>query len=249
MEYLKDKDYNIKYITTDGKTKEVNIKPEQNMNKPQMINKLKSENKDFFKLVESKNLKENLSDSDLYFEEEFDEMNENKELLVEDNESIKDKLSKIIEKDAQENDYYNIDKEEWDNFSFEEKFYEWEKRNYLDDYFDELGIETYEDSLQLSDTPVMNFINNEYFDEMNPDEAMSWYWHQVDAFLTSFEEEMQNKGLLQGEVYYEGRSSRHIVIEDTLDNVLNYDKIKQAYEKLEQEFIEYMNNVNPYEEE
>lgn len=52
MNYLKDKEYNIKYATTDGETKEVKFIPEKDMNTPEMIMKLKNDDKDFFKLLE-----------------------------------------------------------------------------------------------------------------------------------------------------------------------------------------------------
>lgn len=52
MNYQKDKEYNIKYATTNGETKEVKFTPEKDMNTPEIIMKLKTDNKDFFKLLE-----------------------------------------------------------------------------------------------------------------------------------------------------------------------------------------------------
>lgn len=52
MNYQKDKEYNLKYATNNGATKEVKVKPEKDMTTPEMIMKLKNDNKDFFKLLE-----------------------------------------------------------------------------------------------------------------------------------------------------------------------------------------------------
>lgn len=179
---------------------------------------------------------------------EVSKIKEEKELLLEDGKSIKEKLIDIIEKDAEEEDYYFYDKSEWDNLSFEEKFDEWQSRNYIEDYFDELGIETYNESLQLSDNHVLSFINNKYFDQLDPESSMMWYWTEVDNWLSTFEIDMQDKGLLEGEVSYDGRSSRHIVIDNCLTNILNYNELKEAYNELEAKFIDYINNYEGEED-
>lgn len=49
--YNKGQKYSVKYIDTNGKEKCVEIQPEHDMNVPQMIMKLKDENKDFLKLI------------------------------------------------------------------------------------------------------------------------------------------------------------------------------------------------------
>lgn len=54
MQYEKDKKYTVKYITDKFEEKEQEITPEKDMSKPEMIMKLKENNKDFFKLVENK---------------------------------------------------------------------------------------------------------------------------------------------------------------------------------------------------
>lgn len=53
MNYQKDKEYNLKYVTIGGETKELKLKPEKDMNTPEVIMKLRNDNKDFFKLLES----------------------------------------------------------------------------------------------------------------------------------------------------------------------------------------------------
>lgn len=53
MNYEKDKEYNLKYVADNGETKEVELKPEKDMTTPEVIMKLRNDNKDFFKLLES----------------------------------------------------------------------------------------------------------------------------------------------------------------------------------------------------
>lgn len=50
--YNKNTEYNVKYVTKDGKEETKQITPEEDMSKPQMIMKLKEEDKNFFKLLE-----------------------------------------------------------------------------------------------------------------------------------------------------------------------------------------------------
>lgn len=50
--YNKNTEYNVKYVTKDGKEETKQITPEEDMSKPQMIIKLKEEDKNFFKLLE-----------------------------------------------------------------------------------------------------------------------------------------------------------------------------------------------------
>lgn len=51
--YNKDTEYNVKYVTKDGKEETKQITPSEDMSKPQMIMKLKEEDKNFFKLIEN----------------------------------------------------------------------------------------------------------------------------------------------------------------------------------------------------
>lgn len=51
--YSKDTKYDVKYVTKDGKEETKQIIPEEDMSKPQMIMKLKEEDKNFFKLIEN----------------------------------------------------------------------------------------------------------------------------------------------------------------------------------------------------
>lgn len=52
--YKQGKKYNIKYANTEGKVCETEITPDTDMNTPQLINKLKEKEQDFFKLLENK---------------------------------------------------------------------------------------------------------------------------------------------------------------------------------------------------
>ena len=52
--YKEGQKYNLKYINMEGKEVETTLIPEKEMSKPEVIMKLKNENKDFFKLLESK---------------------------------------------------------------------------------------------------------------------------------------------------------------------------------------------------
>lgn len=54
--YNAGQEYNIKYINSDGEQKEIKITPEEDINKPQMIMTLKEKDKNFFKLLENKNI-------------------------------------------------------------------------------------------------------------------------------------------------------------------------------------------------
>lgn len=56
--YNKDEQYDIKYINTNGEQITKKVTPQEDLSKPQMIMKLKEEDKNFFKLLEGKNLKE-----------------------------------------------------------------------------------------------------------------------------------------------------------------------------------------------
>lgn len=88
--YNKDKDYTLKYITKNGEEKTKEFTPDKDTSVPQVINMLKQEDKDFFKLIENKILKkEEKSVRTLYDvldERDFEDIdiadNENGDLLV-----------------------------------------------------------------------------------------------------------------------------------------------------------------------
>ena len=61
MLYYKDKEYALKYVTTDGDKKELKYTPEKDMSTPQIINMLKEKDSNFFTLLKEENtlVKEN----------------------------------------------------------------------------------------------------------------------------------------------------------------------------------------------
>lgn len=63
--YEKGKKYNIKYANTEGKVCETEITPTADMNTPQLINKLKEDKKDFFKLLENKLIENSQEDKEI----------------------------------------------------------------------------------------------------------------------------------------------------------------------------------------
>lgn len=63
--YKQGKKYNIKYANTEGKVCETEITPDVDMNTPQLINKLKEDKKDFFKLLENKLIENSQEDKEI----------------------------------------------------------------------------------------------------------------------------------------------------------------------------------------
>lgn len=57
MMYNKDQEYTLKVVNTAGETKEIKFTPDKDMSKPQVIMALKSKYKNFFKLIENKEVK------------------------------------------------------------------------------------------------------------------------------------------------------------------------------------------------
>lgn len=95
------------------------------------------------------------------------------------------------------------------------------------------SIEYYEDTrnkyIQLSDNHTMYELNSDV--EITFDQ----YSSLVETFLQRLQEEINVT------VYALGRSGRHICIENTFDNALNYNKYVEAQSKYEQEMINYIN--------
>ena len=55
--YNKDQEYTLKVVNTDNEVKEIKYTPDKDMSKPEMIMALKAKYKNFFKLLENKNVK------------------------------------------------------------------------------------------------------------------------------------------------------------------------------------------------
>lgn len=95
------------------------------------------------------------------------------------------------------------------------------------------SIEYYEDTrnkyIQLSDNRTMYELNSDV--EITFDQ----YSSLVETFLQRLQDEINVT------VYALGRSGRHICIDNTFDNALNYNKYVEAQSKYEQEMINYIN--------
>lgn len=92
----------------------------------------------------------------------------------------------------------------------------------------------YENDIELDDTRVMWDINTDIDEET--------YWFYADCFLRDFD---TNFGV---ETLFAGRGYRHIVIKDNIDNFINYNKLRNEYIKVRNNFIEFINS-NEWKEE
>ena len=84
--------------------------------------------------------------------------------------------------------------------------------------------------IELSDNRTMQEITN---DNIEAEE----YWNIANLYLETFEMET---GV---EVYTEGRSSRHICVDNTFENAKRYKELQQKQQELEQQFINEINNT------
>ena len=97
------------------------------------------------------------------------------------------------------------------------------------------GVKMYDGRLELSDKPVLDFIDTE----------IDWREYETIArdFLTQFERENDV------EVETLGRSSRHICVENTLRNLIRYDELVDAVDEKIEEMIDFINNLSDDGEE
>lgn len=93
---------------------------------------------------------------------------------------------------------------------------------------DELDIKFYEGYIELSDNHTVYQITS----DISPER----YWMWVEDYAQIFYEET---GV---EVYCEGRSGRHVIVEANIDNVLQLNKLKKVQQRLEKELISKCNN-------
>ena len=161
-------------------------------------------------------------------------LNESKK-LTEDMDRVQNELLKrakewISEMDEEDQEYYS-------KWSDDEIITEWfSSELYPDDVIDlckEINIDTYNGNLQLSDDHVLFDIVQGLDDKREIDEML--YGEDVTRALEDFESECKE---LDGEVYTDGRMGRHIVIKPTLQNIINYDTIKEQYMEDQQSFID-----------
>ena len=178
------------------------------------------------------------SDKDIV---EIKRMFENKKVnscdkkLTEDMDRVQNELLKrakewISEMDEEDQEYYS-------KWSDDEIISEWfSSELYPDDVIDlckEINIDTYNGNLQLSDDHVLFDIVQGLDDKREIDEML--YGEDVTRALEDFENECKE---LDDEVYTDGRMGRHIVIKPTLQNIINYDTIKEQYMEDQQSFID-----------
>lgn len=92
----------------------------------------------------------------------------------------------------------------------------------------------YEGKIQLDET-------RNYW-ELEKDIDQDTFWQTADDYLDMFEEET---GVPAG---YSGRSFRHVLIENNVKNFINYKELWYAYQKIRQEFIDYLNDLEVEED-
>lgn len=102
---------------------------------------------------------------------------------------------------------------------------------YIKNVISSEGFRYYEGNIQLNDNHTMFNINKCIDDDE--------YWMLVEDCLKSFEKESEC------EVFLDGRMSRHVVVKDTADNFINYNKLRDLQIKYENELVKYINNNYP----
>lgn len=86
----------------------------------------------------------------------------------------------------------------------------------------------YNTSIQLNDNHTLFSIDRE-------DLNFESYQMIVEDFLNGFEEDTDTK------VYTDGRSGRHIVVKDNVENFINFNWLQEIQMNLESEMITYIN--------
>lgn len=132
----------------------------------------------------------------------------------------------------------NIDFPEYESFNdsvMEVSKEEFNKaKNKLEDALN--NIKLYNDSdgsgvyIELNDNHTMHNL------EDNGKSNEDWY-SIIDSKSAEFKAETDE------ELIFVGRSARHVCVELTLDNILNYNKLKEVQERLEDEAVEEFNNI------
>lgn len=167
----------------------------------------------------------------------------NESLILKESEEDNRIFNKFLDTantNAEYEDYYNYYEEEWQNLSDEEKvnaYFDYSDNYEISDVCEELGIKTYNGMLELSDRSVVQDIGGFY----NSEDAAN-YGSEVERILTDFGNSIGT------EVYQDGRSGRHIVIELNKENVLNFDKFQEQYKELENKFIDNYKHIGNVEE-
>lgn len=129
----------------------------------------------------------------------------------------------------------------------------------LDDYWDECPKEVYEETkeyflkrsdeidiyrdarkeyIQLSDNATLFYIDlpESVATQITDDVFNEEYIYQVNRASDAFET------ITGEELYFLGRSGRHVCVYYDVDNFINYPKLKAEQQFLENEIIDYFNN-------
>ena len=93
----------------------------------------------------------------------------------------------------------------------------------------------YNGNIELSDRSTINRLTRETLDEVDPDVSLQEYQFLCDDAFKGFEDETKV------EIWQDGRSGRHIVVEDNFYNAYNYDKLCSKQEKYENWLINKYN--------
>lgn len=89
----------------------------------------------------------------------------------------------------------------------------------------------YESYLELSDAPILNYIQSSRLSQ----EA----WNNIrDKYLENFED------ITGVEAWLEGRSGRHVVVHDTIENLFAFTQLQSTFKKLQDEMIEEVNQYD-----
>lgn len=160
------------------------------------------------------------------------------------NKSYRKNLDLIAEYNKYANLIYgDVLERDWDlhDWSTKNEYGEYEENIYIHEEEDfiklveialdakELVVDNlYNGLIELSDNPTLFFIK--------ADIDIEEYWKQVGDKLRAFE-------VMTGtNVYTEGRSSRHICVDNNLMNAYRYEELQTMVNNLEKELIDQINN-------
>ena len=130
----------------------------------------------------------------------------------------------------------NVKNVYYDKDEILEKYFDEEQVAHIDfdcvDRFAELlkTIKFYDGYIELNDEHTLWKINTENITE---DE----YANLVDSYAGYFK---YDTGC---DLYFLGRSGRHVCVDDTFDNIVNYDFLRNTQMNLEQDMIDEINNM------
>lgn len=99
----------------------------------------------------------------------------------------------------------------------------------------------YDEYLELNDNPTYNDAMPDYIDT-----DISDYDEIYNMEVTEAIEKLQDE--IGTGVYLEGNNGRHVVVEDTFDNIYHYKEYKEAQEKAEEELVNKIADIYKAEE-